>query len=171
MNGLMLSEKMYDLEVDSVERKTIGIMTKLWTDFAKFGYVIIDYLLLFTYPYSGHFVFRAYFLSDFRNPLPNNNERLTRNTSTAVGKTRFNYIDITNDGLVIRADPNDANYVFWNGIFNEYSKHWTPKIFAYNSMAVKVPLAVLCSLLLLIGFCKLIGCCTRQHKRRKSMAP
>lgn len=89
----------------------------------------------------------------------------------AVGQSRFNYIEITNEGLVIKTNPNEANFLFWNDIFNEYGRYWTPKIFTYNSMAVKVPLAILCSLLLIIGFCKLIGLCSRQHKRRKSMAP
>lgn len=46
MNGYMIQEKTYDLEPDSVERKTIGIMTKLWTNFAKFGYEI-DYFVVF----------------------------------------------------------------------------------------------------------------------------
>lgn len=166
MNGVLLPDKTYDLEPDSVERKTIGIMTKLWTNFAKFGYE-------FNWGSSSAFglnPFFFYFHFKSRNPFPNSNERLNNLTTTAV-KTKFNYFDITNDGLVMKTNPNEANHKFWNDIFEEYSQYWTPKIFTYNSMAVKVPLAILCSLLLLIGFCKLIGMCKRQNKRRKSMAP
>lgn len=142
-------------------------MTKMWTNFAKFGFEINNRLRRILFNSISRCVF---FYSDFRTPRPNSSERLNSST-LPLAYGRFNYIDITNDGLVIKSNPNEANYKFWSDILEEYAPYWTPKVFTYNSMAVKVPLAILCSLLVMIGFCKLIGCCSRRHKRRKSMAP
>lgn len=168
MNLSLLPDKLYDLQADSVERKTIVNITKLWTNFAKFGYEIDYSLVWFELVYTWAKTFFCFISS---NPLPDHNNEQLAIVSTAVAKNRFNYIDITNEGLLIKSNPNEANFNFWNDIFEEYGRYWTPKTFSYNSMAVKVPLVILCSLLLLIGCCKLIGLCSRQNKRRKSMAP
>lgn len=103
----------------------------------------------------------------FRNPMPNADAVLFRAAND--NKTNpYHYLDITNDGVIPKINPNRKRIEFWNNIFEKYSPHWQTREFNLNSLAVKIPLLLLVLLLSSIFCCKVIRMCL--NKNRKSMA-
>lgn len=99
----------------------------------------------------------------FRNPIPNTDETIVFNPNDTINQ--YNYIDITNDGLVVKINLNAERMNFWSKILNEYDHYWQRKEFSLNSLAVKVPLAILTSLLLSILCCKGIAACWNRRQK------
>lgn len=159
----LLSDLEYQqLEEGSFERNSIELLSKFYVDFAKYGYAFVT-----TLNKKLYCMVRAVRLISgmsvlFSNPLPDS-EPITFVT-TAANETQYNYFDITNDGIVIKTNPNYDHMQFWNGIFDQYSVHWQIREFNLNSLAVKVPLMLLASLLLTIGLCKSVKIFYKKHK-------
>lgn len=155
-----------ELAENSFERKTIEALSKFYANFAKYRFVFS--FLLFsiqnmccTFPYYSHFS------SLYRNPLPDA-EPILFGSMKAAKTIQYNYLDITNNGIESKLNPNRERIEFWNEIFDKYSVHWQIREFNINSLAVKVPLILLASLLLLILCCKTVKICMR--KNRKTIA-
>lgn len=108
-----------------------------------------------------------FFSSLYRNPLPDA-EPILFGSMKAAKTIQYNYLDITNNGIESKLNPNRERIEFWNQIFDKYSVHWQIREFNINSLAVKVPLMLLASLLLLILCCKTVKICMR--KNRKTIA-
>lgn len=97
--------------------------------------------------------------------MPNADPVVFQNASDT---DRYYYLDITNNGIVTKIDPNQKRITFWDDIFDMYSAHWQTREFNLNSLAVKIPLLLLATLLSGIFCCKGIKMCLK--KNRKSMA-
>ncbi|XP_055320352.1 esterase B1-like [Sitodiplosis mosellana] len=136
--SLLPDSSYQNLAEDSLERKTIDTLTEFYANFAKFS-----------------------------NPLPNSDPVIFQKRN-AADTDQYHYLDITNDGVVMKFDPNRKRIKFWNDIFETYSAHWQTREFNLNSLAVKIPLLLLASLLSGIFCCKGINMCLK--KNRKSMA-
>ncbi|XP_031622630.1 esterase E4-like [Contarinia nasturtii] len=134
----LLPESSYEnLAEDSFERKIIDKLTDFYANFAKFS-----------------------------NPLPDANPNLFQKRN-ATDVDPYHYLDITNHGIIAKINPNRKRIEFWNDIFEKYSVHWQTREFNLNSLAVKIPLLLLASLLSAIFCCKGISMCLK--KNRKSM--
>lgn len=101
-----------------------------------------------------------------RNPLPNADPILFQ-IQNAPETRPYQYLDITNDGVITKLNPNRKRIDFWDDIFETYSAHWQTREFNLNSLAVKIPLLLLAVLLSSILCCKGINKCLK--KNRKSM--
>lgn len=119
----------------------------------------------FNYVGDSSELFNNVILCHFRNPLPDVNPTEFQQR----GKTKnmpYNYMDITNNGIETKTNPNRQRIEFWNDIFEAYSVHWQTREFNLNSLAVKLPLLVLSLLLASIFCCKGIKMCLRKaHKK------
>lgn len=155
---MFLPDELYwNKSEDSAERKAIRIITTLYTNFAKYGYELPAILNSICFDSHSH---------SHRNPIPNREPLLfASNTSD-----QYNYIDLSNDGLKIKSNPNWEHVQFWDAIINDYSKHWQKKVFSFDSLAVKIPFAVLSFLLLSIILFKVIHVLIYGRKKGSSIA-
>lgn len=81
----------------------------------------------------------------------------------------FNFLDITNKGVIVKSNPNRERIEFWDDIFDTYSQHWQTREFNINSLAVKIPLLMLALLLSSILGCKGIKICLRRNNKSISV--
>lgn len=98
--------------------------------------------------------------------MPNDDPIVFRNHN-ATEHEYYNYLDVTNRGIIAKINPNRKRIEFWNDIFEKYSAHWRVREFNINSLAVKIPLLLLATLLSTIFLCKGVNMCLK--KNRKSM--
>lgn len=105
----------------------------------------------------------ASYASAFRNPSTDG-EPVVFGVSTQ-NESQYNYLDVTNDGIIVKSNPNQEHIEFWNGVFDLYSAHWQTREFNWNSLAVKVPLMLLATLLLTILSCKSIRIVLRRKRQ------
>lgn len=81
----------------------------------------------------------------------------------------LNYVEITNDGLIAKQEPKAETVAFWNDIFKDNHKLWQPKRkFSFNTLAIKIPLAVLAGFILTIIVSKVIGVYVSRKKRNSN---
>lgn len=97
--------------------------------------------------------------------MPDSQLPMVFSQNGAANEPEYNYFDITNDGIAPKCNPNQEHVRFWNGVFELYSAHWQIREFNLNSLAVKVPLILLVTLILSILFCKSVKMFLRKKRR------
>lgn len=97
--------------------------------------------------------------------MPDSQQPMEFGQIGAANEPEYYYFDITNDGIAPKCNPNREHVQFWNGVFELYSAHWQTREFNLNSLAVKVPLMLLVTLILSILFCKSVKLFLRKKRR------